>query len=193
MLDASASPLAFPAARDMVRHRGMTVFPLSTWSARVELPSDGRWEIRAAASAPDGRQATTPGRTVSVRAGTVAREFRSWSPGHLVPLGIVLVASLGMGLIARGGRKNQTPALPRGSRFDRIAFWMSLVLWANELGYQLYWFLVGGWSVATALMLQMCGLSILLLPVMLFSENLRTRQFLSTCCISGASEAPSRP
>jgi hypothetical integral membrane protein (TIGR02206 family) len=55
---------------------------------------------------------------------------------------------------------------------------MSVVLWVNELAYQLYWFLVGGWSAATALMLQMCGLSILLLPVMLFSENPRIRQFL---------------
>jgi hypothetical integral membrane protein (TIGR02206 family) len=55
---------------------------------------------------------------------------------------------------------------------------MSVVLWVNELAYQLYWFLVGGWSAATALMLQMCGLSILLLPVMLFSENPRIRQLL---------------
>lgn len=173
-----SSPLGFPAQRDLVRHRGKSIFPLSTWSARVELPSDGRWEIRAAASAPDGRQATTAGRTVSVRAGAMPREFRSWSVEHLVPLGIILVVSIGMGLIARGNRRGQTPALPKGPRFDRIALWMSLVLWANELAYQLYWFMIGGWSVATALMLQMCGLSILLLPVMLFSENARTRQFL---------------
>ncbi|MBE3064698.1 MAG: TIGR02206 family membrane protein [Spirochaetes bacterium] len=173
-----SSPLTFPAARDLVRHRGESIFPLSTWSARIELPSDGRWEIRAAASAPDGRQATTAGRTVSVRAGTMPREFRSWSPEHLIPLVIILVASIGMGLIARGSRRGQAPALPGGPRFDRIAFWMSLVLWANELAYQLYWFLIGGWSAATALMLQMCGLSILLLPVMLFSESPRIRQFL---------------
>jgi hypothetical integral membrane protein (TIGR02206 family) len=51
-------------------------------------------------------------------------------------------------------------------------------MWANELAYQLYWFFTGGWSVTTALMLQMCGLSILLLPVALFSENPRTRQAL---------------
>jgi hypothetical integral membrane protein (TIGR02206 family) len=173
-----SGPLTFPAARDLVRHRGESIFALSTWSARVELPSDGRWEIHAAASAPDGRQATTAGRTVTVRAGTMPREFTSWSPEHLIPLGIILVASIGMGLIARGSRRGQAPALPTGSRFDRIAFWMSLVLWTNELAYQLYWFLIGGWSAATALMLQMCGLSILLLPVMLFSESPRIRQFL---------------
>jgi hypothetical integral membrane protein (TIGR02206 family) len=173
-----SGPLTFPASRDLVRYRGDSIFPLSTWSAKVELPSDGRWEIRAAASAPDGRQATTAGRTVTVRAGTMPREFRSWSPEHLIPLGIILVASIGMGVIASGGRRGQAQALPTGSRFDRIAFWMTLVLWTNELAYQLYWFLIGGWSAATALMLQMCGLSILLLPVMLFSESPRFRQFL---------------
>jgi hypothetical integral membrane protein (TIGR02206 family) len=51
-------------------------------------------------------------------------------------------------------------------------------MWANEFVYQLYWFRIGGWSPATALMLQMCGLSILLLPVMLFAESERVRQFL---------------
>ncbi len=172
------SPLTFPAARDLVRYRGEPIFPLSTWSVRIELPSDGLWEIRAAASAPDGRKASTAGRAVRVRAGTLPREFKSWSPEHLAPLAIILLVSVGMGLIARGGRRGHGSTLTGGVRFDSIAFWMSLVLWANELAYQLYWFLIGGWSVATALMLQMCGLSILLLPVLLFSESPRIRQFL---------------
>jgi hypothetical integral membrane protein (TIGR02206 family) len=170
--------LAFAGARDSVRYRGKTLFALSTWSTRVELPADGRWEISAAAVGPNGRQVRTAGRSLSVRAGTIPREFRSWTPEHLIPLGIILIASIGLGAVARGSRGDRAPGRPGSSRFDRVALWMSVVLWVNELAYQLYWFLVGGWSAATALMLQMCGLSILLLPVMLFSEDPRIRQFL---------------
>ena len=170
--------LTVAGARDSVRYRGKTLFALSTWSIRVELPADGRWEISAAAVGPDGRQVRTADRSLSVRAGTIPREFRSWTPEHLIPLGIILIASIGLGAVARGSRGDRVPGRPGSSRFDRVALWMSVVLWVNELAYQLYWFLVGGWSAATALMLQMCGLSILLLPVMLFSENPRIRQFL---------------
>jgi hypothetical integral membrane protein (TIGR02206 family) len=173
-----SDPLAFHASRDLVRYKGEPIFPLSTWSARIELPADGLWELGAVTSTPDGRQKATEGRVVRVRAGTMPREFRSWSPEHMIPLAIILIASVSMGLIARGRSGARTPTLARSLRFERIVFWMSLALWANEIAYQLYWFLVGGWSVATALMLQMCGLSILLLPVMFFSESPRARQFL---------------
>jgi len=96
------------------------------------------------------------------------REFRSWTVGHLVPLAVIVAVSIAIALIAR-----------RTGTFDRFALVMTLCMWANEFAYQLWFFFSArGWSVATALMLQMCGLSILLIPVMLFSEKPRVRQFL---------------
>jgi hypothetical integral membrane protein (TIGR02206 family) len=168
-LEAGASAaVSFAAARDAVRWHGRVQFLLSTWSARVRLPADGRWELWAEAEAPSGRTAAAARRFVDVRAGSPVREFRSWTAEHLIPLGLIVVVSIGLALVAR-----------RTKTFDGFALVMALCLWANEFAYQLYWFFSArGWSVATALMLQMCGLSILLIPVMLFSAKPGVRQFL---------------
>jgi hypothetical integral membrane protein (TIGR02206 family) len=173
---AGQASLRVEASRDTVRHRGRALFGLSTWSARVTLPADGRWEIRAAVAAADGRIIQSACRVLTIRQGTVRREFRSWTPEHLVPFALIAAVSIGLGLAARHARRRDPLA---GARLlDRAALWMSLVLWGNELAYQLYWFAIGGWSPATALMLQMCGMSILLLPILSFTGNPRTRQFL---------------
>jgi hypothetical integral membrane protein (TIGR02206 family) len=168
--------LVFPGARDVVRHRWKALFSLSTWSTKVELPADGRWRVSAVATGKDSSQVRTSERILTVRAGAFPREFRSWTAEHLLPLAVVLAASIGLGLLARGA--GGRPAGGQGTRLQKVALVLSLLMWANEFAYQMYWFLVGGWSPATALMLQMCGLSILLLPVMLFAESGRVRQFL---------------
>jgi hypothetical integral membrane protein (TIGR02206 family) len=168
-VDAPAlAAVSFPSARDMVRSGGKTILVLSTWSIRVDLPADGRWRIDASAIGTGGSTVRSAARTLTIRAGTLPREFRSWTPEHLVPLAAILLASIGLGLLARTDQR----------RFLLLGLVLSLLMWANEFVYQLYWFRIGGWSPATALMLQMCGLSILLLPVMLFAESERVRQFL---------------
>jgi hypothetical integral membrane protein (TIGR02206 family) len=164
--DRRGETIAVEAARDAVRYHGQVQFLLSTWSATVQLPSDGRWELRAEVEGNGGGRSRAGSRVLDVRAGSPAREFRSWTPAHLVPLALIVVVSIGLALVAR-----------RTGSFDRFALVMALCLWANESAYQLYWFFSArGWAAPTALMLQMCGLSILLLPVMLFSEKPRVRQ-----------------
>jgi hypothetical integral membrane protein (TIGR02206 family) len=159
---------AFEAARDAVRYHGQVQFLLSTWLAKVQLPSDGRWELWAEVEGSGGGHSRASSRVLDVRAGSPAREFRSWTPAHLVPLALIAIVSIGLALLAR-----------RTGSFDRFALAMALCLWANEFAYQLYWFFSArGWAAPTALMLQMCGLSILLLPVMLFSQQPRVRQRL---------------
>ena len=176
-VDAPAlAAVSFPAARDMVRSGGKTILVLSTWSIRVDLPADGRWRIDASAVGTDGSTVRSAARTLTIRAGTLPREFRSWTTEHFIPIAAIVIASIGLGLLAR--RRGRLQPTGRSARFDAIALVLSLVMWANEFVYQLYWFRIGGWSPATALMLQMCGLSILLLPVMLFAESERVRQFL---------------
>ncbi|MCX7030854.1 MAG: TIGR02206 family membrane protein [Spirochaetes bacterium] len=160
--------VSFEAARDAVRYRGQVQFLLSTWSVRVQLPSDGRWELWAEVEGIRGGTARAGSRVLDIRAGSPVREFRSWTPEHLVPLAVIVAVSIGLALAAR-----------RTGSFDRFALVMTLCLWTNEFAYQLYYFLFArGWAAPTALMLQMCGLSILLLPVMLFCEKPGVRQFL---------------
>jgi hypothetical integral membrane protein (TIGR02206 family) len=160
--------VSFAAVRDAVRYRGQVQFLLSTWSVRVQLPSDGRWELWAEVEGVQGGKTRAESRMLDIRAGSPVREFRSWTPGHLVPLAVIVVVSIGLALIAR-----------RAGSFDRFALVMALCLWTNEFVYQLWFFFSArGWAAPTALMLQMCGLSILLIPVMLFAEKPRVRQFL---------------
>jgi hypothetical integral membrane protein (TIGR02206 family) len=160
--------VSFDAARDAVRYRGRVQFLLSTWSVRVQLPSDGRWELWAEVEGVLGAKARAVSRVLDIRAGSPVREFRSGTPEHLIPLVVIVAASIGLALIAR-----------RTGSFDRFALVMTLCMWANELLYQLWFFSCArGWAAPAALMLQMCGLSILLIPVMLFSETPRVRQRL---------------
>ena len=81
---------------------------------------------------------------------------------------------------ARPRRHGRPGTLSSGpaARFPAVTVVLACAVWANELTYQLYWFFVGGWSVSSALMIQMCGLSILFLPVMFFIENEKVRQAL---------------
>jgi hypothetical integral membrane protein (TIGR02206 family) len=163
-----SAAVSIEAARDAVRYRGQVQFLLSTWSVRVQLPSDGRWELWADVEGSRGGTTRAKSRMLDIRAGSPVREFRPWTAEHLVPLAFIVAVSIGLALAAR-----------RTGSFDRFALVMGLCLWTNEFVYQLYWFLAArGWAAPTALMLQMCGLSILLIPVMLFSEEPRVRQFL---------------
>jgi len=172
--------LSFPVARDAVKTQGKVLFLLSSWSVKISLPSDGAWRLRAVAVDAGGREAATPAREISVRAGAPVREFRSWTTEHLVPVVLIFAVAVGLGLYARAGRKTADAAAmaSSGRRLPVLGVVLACAVWTNELCYQLYWFFVGGWSVANALMIQMCGLSILFLPVMWFTENQRTRQWL---------------
>ena len=163
------------ATRDAVRYRGQTLYLLSSWSAHLELTSDGVWHIAAVASDASGHAVRSSLRAVTARAGARSQVFKNWSPAHLVPLALILLAAVALGRLARMDRG--TEARPSRS-FDRVALGITLVVWTNELVYQIYWYSVDGWSVALALMLQMCGLSILLFPVAFFTESKRMRQWL---------------
>jgi hypothetical protein len=147
--------LVVAAQRDTVVDRGRPLFALSTWNAKIEIPTDSSWSVRAVATAEDGTEAGTPFRVLSVRAGTVPREFKSWGVEHFIPFGIVVLGAISLGLLTRGA--GPARSISPSPRFYRIALWLTVIVWINEAAYQLYWFLVGGWSVSSALMLQMLG------------------------------------
>jgi hypothetical integral membrane protein (TIGR02206 family) len=166
-------PLSFAAVRDSVHDGGKTLFALASWSSRVALPANGSWEVRAIATGVDGAAVASSVRILSIRSGAPAREFHSRTPAHYVPVFVILSCAFALGAFVRE-RKN--PAAGPSPRFLRASFCLTIAVWVNEIAYQVYWFLAGGWSVTGALMLQMCGLSILFLPVMLLSEDPGKRQ-----------------
>jgi hypothetical integral membrane protein (TIGR02206 family) len=160
-----AEPLGFPAERPHIRYGGQSRYALPTWTARVALPSEGDWSLKAVALTTDGRRIESAGRRILASAalgGVADRGFSSWSVPHLSAIGFILLGALAVAYFARKGGPSWLRA---------AAPWIVLVMWANELAYQSYWMAVGGWSHSVSLMLQMCGLSIIFLPICLFMND----------------------
>ncbi len=169
-VDAAGTTVTAPGERWAVKYGGVTAFSISSWRGEIVLPSEGAWRIVAAAIGTDGTRVSTEPRTITVDDAARLREFRLWTPEHLVPLALLLAAWIALPLVVRRANSPRLNA--------RVAVALTLILWVDEIGYQIYWFGIGAWSTPAALMLQMCGLSILLLPVMFATENERARRFL---------------
>jgi len=161
----SAELISFPAERPYIRYGGQSRYALPTWTARVELPSEGDWSLKVVALTTDGRRVESSGRRIFVAAalgGVADRGFSSWSIPHLFAIGVILLGALAVAYFAREGGPSWLQA---------AAPYIVLVMWVNELAYQSYWMVVGGWSHSVSLMLQMCGLSIIFLPICLFMND----------------------
>ena len=167
---ATGATLTVPAERLAVKYRGVTAFLLSFWRAEVTFPSDGAWQMGARAIGVDGTRVATAPRTVTVSPDARLREFRPWTPIHFAPLGLLLVAWVVLPLVVRRANDPRLNA--------RVALALSLVLWVDEIIYQIYWFGVQAWSAPIHLLLQMCGISILLIPLMFYAPSDRARRFL---------------
>jgi hypothetical integral membrane protein (TIGR02206 family) len=167
---ADGTTVTAPAERWAVKYRGVTAFFISSWRGEIELPAEGAWRISATAVGSDGTRVSTEPRTVTVDAAARLREFRLWTPEHLVPLALLLAAWIVLPLVVRRANDPRLDA--------RVAVALTLILWVDEIVYQVYWFGIGAWSTPAALMLQMCGLSILLIPVMFATTSDRARRFL---------------
>ena len=116
---APSQKLVVAVERDTVLDRGRPLFALSTWHATINVPTDGAWSVRAVATAADGAGTSGPLRVLSVRAGVIPREFRSWGAEHLIPFGIVLLGAIALGLLARGA--GPARSISPSPRFYRIA------------------------------------------------------------------------
>ncbi|HEQ70951.1 MAG TPA: hypothetical protein ENN69_00540, partial [Spirochaetia bacterium] len=147
-------PLVVDIPREAVVYEGKTAFLLASFRTQLALPEEGTWELSFTVIGPDG--GCVWGEPISITAGgeqpTVA--FRHFSVQHLAALAGVLAAVIVVLALSR----TLDPKMKTGLEFALV-----LVLWLNEISYQLYWYLTGGWYAATALIVQMCGLSIIML------------------------------
>jgi hypothetical integral membrane protein (TIGR02206 family) len=169
--DTAGTTVLAPGERWAVKYGGVIAFFISSWHAEIELPAEGAWRISATAIGADGTRVSTATRTVTVDDAARLRQFRLWTPEHLVPLALLLAAWIALPLVVRRANDPRLNA--------RVAVALSLIRWVDEIVYQVYWYgIVGAWSAPIALMLQMCGLSILLIPVMFATSSGRVRRFL---------------
>jgi hypothetical integral membrane protein (TIGR02206 family) len=159
-----------PAERDTIRARGEPVSVLAGWHAAVTFDAPGGYVLSAVAvAASDGRTISTGERQVVAAAGEVSRQFVFLSLPHILALVAVLAACILVPLFAR---RSRNPAVR-----DRVALGICLVLYVHELIYQVYWFIIGAWTVGNSLMLHMCGLALMFLPFVYFLPDGRARQY----------------
>jgi hypothetical protein len=130
----------FTGIRDSLRYHGTVLHELSTWSALLVLPMDGVWELRAVASGTDGHALSSKIQAIVVRHGAPAREFRSFTPAHLITVCILFKCAITLGFFAKAGRKTCLGDIDVRQRFIHVVLSITVVMWLNELIYQAYWF-----------------------------------------------------
>jgi hypothetical integral membrane protein (TIGR02206 family) len=167
---ATGATWTFPAERDAIRYQGQVVSLLAAWKAKVSFPSDGTFELAAAAIGNDDLVVETRARAVSASAGTVSHEFVFLSPAHLAALVAVLVLCIAVPFAVRRAHS--------GVVRHRVALAIVLLLYLHEILYEVYWFAIGAWTVGNCLLLHMCALALMFMPVLYFSRNGLFRQVL---------------
>jgi hypothetical integral membrane protein (TIGR02206 family) len=166
----SGAVWSVPAERDSIKYNGSPVTVLAAYRAKLSFPAAGTYALSAVARGADGVSMETSPREVAVSPVAVAREFVFGSAAHVVPILMVLAASILLPLLVK---RCGSDALR-----DRIALGLSLALWVHEVVYEVNWFLIGAWTVGNALLLHMCGLAIMFLPLFYFAPDGRFRQYL---------------
>jgi hypothetical integral membrane protein (TIGR02206 family) len=158
------------APRDAVRYDGQIAFYLTSFETQFTVPSDGEWRVTGVLVRTDGTRLESAPRRVTVSEGAGDTTFVAFSPLHAAGAGVVLLAAL---FVAFYFPKRAGPTARRVAETV-----ISGGLWLNELVYRIYWYTTGGWMVTNSMIIQMCGLSILLLTVVFTLENERVRHVI---------------
>ncbi|MCA1949320.1 MAG: TIGR02206 family membrane protein [Treponema sp.] len=143
--------------RDRVEYKGKVLYELASFRAHIQAPAAGTYLLRVELLDETSVPRAKIERTISVLDNTPDREFRMFSPSHFAALAVLFVLCLGLFWLCRS--VSLTP-----NAKEWLAFVMYTLMLTNEAVYHVYWQSTGAWSVSTALMFHMCGLSILLLP-----------------------------
>jgi hypothetical integral membrane protein (TIGR02206 family) len=165
-----ATVLVVPAPRDAVTYHGIPVTPLAAYHATLAFPAEGTYTVQAVAVAAGGRTLETAPRTVRAAPSVRSREFVFGSMLYIIPITIIVLSCILVPLLVRRTGSDSVR--------DRGALIISLVLWVDEIAYQIWWFVQGAWTVSNSLMLHMCGLAILFIPVLYFTDSRKYRQYL---------------
>ena len=163
------SSTVIPAERSAVTDHGRLVFPLSSYRAELTAPADGEYEISTRVRGGDLFIRTKPHR-LTVSGPGVTEELGFLSLAHIIPLILIVVVSVAFPLFVRriGTERARTTG----------ALIITAVFYIDEIIYQIYWYSIGAWPITDALMIHMCGLAVMLTPIMLFTQNEKLRQWM---------------
>jgi hypothetical integral membrane protein (TIGR02206 family) len=164
---ADGTSTTVPAERAVVTDRGEPVFALATYRAELAAPADGEYELSTRIRGGDLVMETKPRRLVVSGPG-ITEELGFFSLAHLIPLLLVVIVSIALPVAVR--RTGSERAKTTGALVITAMFYI------DEIIYQIYWFRIGAWPITDALMIHMCGIAVLLTPIMFFTRSERLRQ-----------------
>lgn len=148
-----------------------SVLELSTFRDSIEVPQEGTYRFSFILEDDRARVLDRTDRIIQVANSYRPRPFVLFGPIHLASLFIVLLCAGGIPWLVH----TISWVRPHHKRIARILAFLMLV---NEVLYHIYWQQLGAWSVSTALMFHMCGISIMLLPWLFELPQGRLQQYL---------------
>lgn len=146
-----------PIQRDRVVYKGEVLYELASFRSHIKAPSAGKYLLILELHDASGIVQAKLEKSLSISENAPDSEFRMFSVSHFAALAVLLLLVLCVFWI---GTSKRISAIMKAI----LPIIMFTLMLANEVIYHMYWQAVGAWSVSTALMIQMCGLSILLLP-----------------------------
>ncbi|WP_319559081.1 TIGR02206 family membrane protein [Marispirochaeta sp.] len=155
--------------REMVSYEKGGSFLLASFRSLINLPGDGEWQLSLFVVSADGSRLKGGDAVIQAGTGRLSGEFRHFSLQHYAGLAALVLLWF---LVIRAARRGT------GEQRRRIELILVVSLWLNEIIYQFYWYFTGGWYAGWALMVQMCGLSILILCFVFALPAGKTRQIL---------------
>ncbi len=166
--------LVFKVERSAVHNGPQILFRLAAFSSAINLPearTAEKWIVTAKMTAQSGRVLETAPRIITVNPVTPNHEFRMFSIQHIIVILMIILSSAFLfALFGKSRNKNLRPY---------FSYFLVFSIFASEIPYHWYWAAIGGWSTTSALMIQMCGLAILLIPFAHFTRNEKFRQYLA--------------
>lgn len=165
--------LTFPASCSAVKSKGQVLFQLAAYSAPIKLPYTDpptTWTIFARMTTPAGLVWETTPREITIHPQARSHDFQFFSIEHTLSLLVLLIFCVIIVLMFMKNRNKQL--IPATSII------LVIILWGNEFIYRGYWVWLGAWMPSIALMAQMCGIAILMVPFALFTWQEKIRQYL---------------
>ena len=149
-------------------YKGKVLEQLSKFRQQIRFASGGAYRLTVMMKDSSGNEIESAPVTLNAVMGKPDQKFILFSRSHVIPLIILILMNIFMVYYCR--RYEQAR--------ETVPYILGAVLWGNEIVFHLWHLLLGSWTVTSNLMIHMCGLAVLLIPVMLLHPSKKVRDTL---------------
>jgi len=169
LLNSSNEEFKFPFTCHEVKYKEQTLLFLSSYTVQISLPADGDYRLTVYMKTKGDNVVKSVERTVHVDTVSAAPSFRMFNAGHMMTLGVMVVFAICLIIWARRGTQK---------RIILGKVIIACLTMSFELAIMYNLVLQRNYRISYDLPIHMCSVSILLIPVILFSENAKLKEFL---------------